>query len=76
MREQIMQHLNGVQSSANTKKSATNIPAANTSSAELCFIATDEKNRYYVTSCTRYVIFHLCSGLNRFFPKKINPIGL
>jgi hypothetical protein len=38
-----MQHLYGVQSSANTKTSATNIPAANTSSAELSsIIATDE----------------------------------
>jgi hypothetical protein len=37
-----MQHLYGVQSSANTNTSATNIPAANTSSAELCSIATDD----------------------------------
>jgi hypothetical protein len=37
-----MQHLFGVQSSANTKTSATIIPAANTSSAELCSIATDD----------------------------------
>jgi hypothetical protein len=36
-----MQHLCGVQSSANTNTSATNIPVANTSSAELCSIATD-----------------------------------
>jgi hypothetical protein len=39
--KEIMQHLCGVQSSANTTTSATNIPAANTSSAELCSIATD-----------------------------------
>jgi hypothetical protein len=38
--KEIMQHLYGVQSSANT--SATNIPAANTSSAELCYISTDD----------------------------------
>jgi hypothetical protein len=31
----------GVKSSAYTNKSATNLPAANTSSAELCSIATD-----------------------------------
>jgi hypothetical protein len=37
-----MQHLCGVQSSATTNTSATNIPAAKTSSAELCFIATDD----------------------------------
>jgi hypothetical protein len=37
-----MQHLYGVQSSANTNTSATNIPAANTSSAELCSIPTDD----------------------------------
>jgi hypothetical protein len=37
-----MQHLCGVQSSANTNTSAINIPAANTSSAELCSIATDD----------------------------------
>jgi hypothetical protein len=37
-----MQHLHGVQSSANTNTSATNILAANTSSAELDFIATDD----------------------------------
>jgi hypothetical protein len=36
-----MQHLYGVQSSANINTSETNIPAANTSSAELCYIATD-----------------------------------
>jgi hypothetical protein len=39
--KQTMQHLFGVQSPANTKTSATIIPAANTSSAELCSIATD-----------------------------------
>jgi hypothetical protein len=37
-----MQYLYGVQSSANYNTSATNIPAANTSSAELCSIATDD----------------------------------
>jgi hypothetical protein len=37
-----MQHMYGVKSSANTNKSATNIPAANTSSVELCSIATDD----------------------------------
>jgi hypothetical protein len=48
VREQIMQHLYGVYtddsilSSANTNTSATNIPAANTSSAELFSIATDD----------------------------------
>jgi hypothetical protein len=40
--EQIMQHLYGVQLSANSNTSALNIPAANTSSAELCFIATED----------------------------------
>jgi Tfp pilus assembly protein PilX len=93
--KEIMQHLYGVQSSANTNRSANNIPAANTSSAELCSLATDNitlsnelqnaiaavsvvqtststtanefefgslqkefKNHYYVTNCTKYVIFH------------------
>jgi hypothetical protein len=37
-----MQHIYDVKSSANTNKSATNIPAANTSSAKLCSIATDD----------------------------------
>jgi hypothetical protein len=37
-----MQHLYGVQSSANTNTLATNIPTANKSSAELCSIATDD----------------------------------
>jgi hypothetical protein len=37
-----MQHLYGVQTSANTNTSATNIPAANTSSAELFCIASDD----------------------------------
>jgi hypothetical protein len=37
-----MQYLYGVQSSPNYNTSATNIPAANTSSAELCSIATDD----------------------------------
>jgi hypothetical protein len=37
-----MPHLYGVQSSANTNTSATNIAAANTSSAEHCSIATDD----------------------------------
>jgi hypothetical protein len=23
------------------------------------------KNHYYITNCTKYVILHLCSGLNR-----------
>jgi hypothetical protein len=42
--KEIMQHLFGVhvQSSANTKTSATTIPAANISSAEFCSIATDD----------------------------------
>jgi hypothetical protein len=40
-----MQHLYGVQSSANTNTSTTNIPAANTSSAELAIhIATDDRS--------------------------------
>jgi hypothetical protein len=37
-----MQHLYNVQSSTNTNTSATNIPAANTSSAELCSITADD----------------------------------
>jgi hypothetical protein len=37
-----MQHLYGLQSSANTNTSATNIPAANTSSTEFCSITTDD----------------------------------
>jgi hypothetical protein len=37
-----MQHLYDVQSSAIINTTATNISAANTSSAELCFIATDD----------------------------------
>jgi hypothetical protein len=37
-----MQQLYGVQSLANTNTSATNIPAANSSSTELCSIATDD----------------------------------
>jgi hypothetical protein len=37
-----MQHLYGVQSSANTNISATNIPATNTPSAELFSILTDD----------------------------------
>jgi hypothetical protein len=37
-----MQHLYGVKSSSNTNTSATNIPAANISSAELCYIQTDD----------------------------------
>jgi hypothetical protein len=37
-----MHHLYGVKSSANTNISATNIPAFNTSSAEICSIATDD----------------------------------
>jgi hypothetical protein len=37
-----MQYLYGVQSSASTNTSATNIPAVNRSSEELCSIATDD----------------------------------
>jgi hypothetical protein len=37
-----MQHLYGVQSLVNTNTSGTNIPTANTTSAELCSIATDD----------------------------------
>jgi hypothetical protein len=37
-----MQHLYGVESSATTNTSATNILTANTSSEELCSVATDD----------------------------------
>jgi flagellar hook-basal body complex protein FliE len=37
-----MQHVYGVESLAKTNTSATNIPVANTYSAELCSIATDD----------------------------------
>jgi hypothetical protein len=37
-----MQHVYGVQLLVNTITAATNIPAANTSSAKLCSIATDD----------------------------------
>jgi hypothetical protein len=42
VKKQIMQHLYNVQLSTNTNTSAINIPAANTSSAELCSYATDD----------------------------------
>jgi hypothetical protein len=40
--KEIMQHFYGVKSSANTNTLATDIPAANTSSAELCSVVTDD----------------------------------
>jgi hypothetical protein len=76
-----MQHLYGVQSSAYTNTSATNIPVANTSAAELCSIATDDitlsnEQKNSIAGCSNFdfeysksLNLDLCKKKSRNFPQ-------